>query len=236
MSTIYLNFFRNAIGNNLNKLLFITRTYIHFSHSSAQLSAHGVWIDNFSKTIRRAVPTEANGVYTPALWTGVAVFVGNTRDLDDRIRRAPNGDVIPAMPDNLLSQIDVVKTGIHHVMSTTPMQYDSSIAAKYDVRSIPLKIDTKRFPDMANIVDGDHVTLKSVLPSHMIEENIGSNRGLIAIIRKFYVDRGMDTNACDRYLTICADENIFWRVLKVLPRFCCSYMYVYHIQLSYCHR
>lgn len=211
--------------------------YIYFYHSSAQLSPHGLWIDNFSKNIARAVPTEAKGVYTPALWTGVAVFVGDTRELNDHIRRTPSGDVIPAMPDNLLSHLSVVKDGINHIMSDTPMQYDSSISTKYDVRSIPLKIDTTRYPDMARIVDGDHATLKSVLPSHMIEENIGSNRGLIAIIRKLYIDRGMDTDVCDRYLTICADENIFWRILKVcIYHICCSYMYVHHVQLSYCHR
>lgn len=200
--------------------------FIYFSRSSAQLSPHGIWIDNFSKNIARAVPTEAKGVYTPALWTGVAVFVGDTHELNDHVRHTPSGDVIHAMPDDLLSHMSVVKDGINHVMSTTPMQYDISIATKYDVRSIPLKIDTTRYPDMARIVDGDHATLKSVLPSHMIQENIGSNRGLIAIIRKLYIDRGMDTDTCDRYLTICADENIFWRILKVCPYYICSYIYI----------
>ena len=49
----------------------------------------------------------------------------------------------------------------------------------------------------------------------LVKENIGSNRGLIAVIRELYVEYGMGSEDCTRYLTLNLDENIFWRVLKV---------------------
>jgi hypothetical protein len=106
---------------------------------------------------------------------------------------------------------------------------------RYDVRNIPLKIDTKRFPDMKRTVDS--YGFDNVRPVDLLDINIGSNRGLIAIIRGLYEERKMGLeDQCDRYTTLNVDENIFWRVLKVpCPHvFLCLIVYGFVTCVSNC--
>jgi hypothetical protein len=176
---------------------------------------HVLWVDNFSKTIARTIPTEKKGTYTPALWTGTAAFKGDTAGISDTIVVGVNGDVVPAMPDSLLTYKYQVIAGVEYVMGQG-MFYDSqSLMRKYDVRNVPPKVDTRRHPEMKDVIDDGASSLANVLPVTLSKENIGSNRGLIAVIRELYVEYGMGSEECTRYLTLNLDENIFWRVLKV---------------------
>ena len=201
----------------------LTNLYTHgslihiyiYTHRDVQSGPHVIWIDNFSKILSRAIPSEQKGLYTSALWTGVAAFSGNTADIDDSVRVDNQGDIVPAMPDNLLQYKDAVASGVRATMRKGQFLYTDSLCNQYDVRTIPPKMDCKRFPALCGVVDDGSSTLNSVHPVDMLPQNIGSNRGLISIIRSFYENYKMDTEDCDRYLTINADENIFWRILKV---------------------
>lgn len=54
-------------------------------------------------------------------------------------------------------------------------------------------------------------------PYQIIDKNIGSNIGLLSILRHdFYDPMGMGTDECKRYVCLNLDENIFWRSLKVV--------------------
>ena len=198
-------------------IIFIKAQYIckHLHYRYVQSGPHVIWIDNFSKILSRSIPSEQKGLYTSALWTGVAAFSGDTADLDDGVRVDGQGDIVPAMPDNLLQYNDAVMNGIRATMRTGQYLYSNSLCEQYDVRTIPPKLDCKRFPELCGIVDDGSSTLSSVHPVDMLPQNIGSNRGFISIIRSFYEHYKMDTDDCKRYLTINADENIFWRILKV---------------------
>lgn len=153
-------------------------------------------------------------VFSSCLWTGVSLFACTDPSLSDRVVLDQNHRVVPAMPNNILLYQEAVYQSLQFFVERGYRQYDNSLVVRYDVRNIPLKIDTKRFPDMKRIVDS--YGFDNVRPVDLLDINIGSNRGLIAIIRGLYDDRKMGLeDQCDRYTTLNVDENIFWRVLKV---------------------
>jgi hypothetical protein len=50
----------------------------------------------------------------------------------------------------------------------------------------------------------------------LIKINIGSNEGLLTIMRQLYDDHGMSSDdTCPDYKIINVDENIYWRIIKV---------------------
>jgi hypothetical protein len=177
--------------------------------------AHYIWVDNFSKTIARTIPTLAKGVYSSMLWTGGALFVNPDPLMDDSVRVDAVGEIIPAMPNSLLDGRRVVQTAVTQILAEGKVYLKNSLVHKYTVNMIPPKIDTKQHPEMKSVIDNPMNTMANVYPDKLIEENIGSNRGLISIFRKMYMDWGMDTGDCHRYKSFNLDENIYWRVLKV---------------------
>jgi len=183
--------------------------------SEVRKGVHVLWIDNFSKTMARSIPTEQRGTYTPALWTGIAAFKGNTQDLDDSVVIDHDGDVVSAMPNCLLQYKDSVMTGVEFISHQGMFYNDVSLINQYDVRTVPPKVDTRMYPEMKQVIDSGANSLQNVCPVTLSPENIGSNRGLIAVIRELYDEYNMGEETCERYLTLNVDENIFWRILKV---------------------
>lgn len=202
--------------------LYYILLYIHI-YSDVALGPHFVWIDNFSKTMSRSVPTLSKGVYSSMLWTGVCLFAHPDTTINDSVRLDAIGEVIPAMPDNLLNGRDVVTKGVYGILREGAKYLDVSLVNKYTIRHVPPKIDVKLFPEMTAIVNNPVNTLAYVYPAKLIEENVGSNRGLVSIIRGMYEEWKMDTDECKRYKSLNLDENIYWRVLKVYLFVCASF-------------
>ena len=161
------------------------------------------------------MPTTGKDVFSSCLWTGCAAFSTDNTQLDMSIKYSPNGQIVPAMPDDLLVGRDTVVEGIRYTLRNCRKYYERSEVKRYDVRNIPLKIDTKKFPHLAHIVDHDKNTTKIVHPVKLIELNIGSNHGLISILRQMYEAEGMHNRTCARYHVLNVDENIYWRTMKV---------------------
>lgn len=175
---------------------------------------HVLWIDNFSKFFARSVPTMEKSVFSTCLWTGVSLFGCTDTKLSDTVVVDSNDCVVPAMPPDILMYQPSVSIALQYFLDKGYRQYDGSLVVQYDVRNIPLKIDTKRFPNMQPIVDS--YSFDNVRPVDLLDINIGSNRGLIAVLRGLYEDKKMGSEMdCQRYTTLNVDENIFWRVLKV---------------------
>lgn len=195
--------------------------------------AHYIWVDNFSKTVARTIPTLAKGVYTSMLWTGGALFVNPDPFMDDSVRVDAVGEIIPAMPNSLLDGSRVVSAAVTQILAEGKEYLAKSLVHKYTINMIPPKIDTKQHPEMKSIIDNPLNTMANVYPDKLIEENIGSNRGLVSIFRKMYMDWGMDTDDCHRYKSFNLDENIYWRVLKVL--FGCVAVFCTMLQLGQRH-
>ena len=181
---------------------------------------HLLWIDNFSKFISRSIPTADKGVFSQCLWTGVSLFslpdgVGDA--ISDRVQRGVDGRAIPAMPRDILQYQSGVMTAVYHVLSLGPEYNSSAAVTKYKVRTIPLKVDTNTFDEVADNVNS--YNMSHIRAVDLLEHNIGSNRGLLTILDTMCREKNIHGDApCTRYTTFNVDENIFWRILKVHNR------------------
>jgi hypothetical protein len=155
------------------------------------------------------------GSYNQCLWTGVAIFSHPNPNIDDSVKYS-DGDVISAMPDSILTHQSTVRDTIRYVIDKDMYYFDESLVKKYQVNNIPLKVDSKKYPETVDINNNVANSFNLVYPSDMIDINIGSNVGLVSIIRKLYEQYGMADNSCTRYYTLNVDENIYYRILKVL--------------------
>lgn len=146
------------------------------------------------------------------------MFSYQNSHLSDLCRVDQNGDVVPAMPNSILACSTQVIQEISSLAVESVRYYDISLVARYDVRSVPLKIDGERFADVEGIVNHARSKMAIVHPLKLVGKNIGSNRGLISVIRDYYNDYNMsgENGDCERYLNINVDENIYWRILKVM--------------------
>lgn len=197
---------------------------------------HITWLDNFSKFVSRSIPTLDQGLYSSCLWTGEAVF--HCDDLDENISDAIKfnamGEVVPAMPDELLS--DSVKHSVQNALQYVHSQgrhfFEDSLVNRYNINNVPLKIDTVRYPEMKQIEDKKNSTY-IVNAKRLINHNIGSNLGLINIIRNLYMEKQMHNDTCERYHYYNMDENIFWRVLKVCLNVLFLFFILLHISFMY---
>ena len=203
-------------------ILFMSMTTCtHHIHRDALQRPHFIWLDNFSKFISRSVPTSEKGVFAECLWTGVAIFKCSSQNVTDAVNRDDQGNVVPAMPIHILQNRNSVMSVLQNVIDEGVEYYDKSLVRQYDVRNVPLKIDVRRFPAMRATVES--YTMNDVQPLKLLKVNIGSNDGLLHILREIYVENTMhEDNKCQRYVSINADENIYWRILKVCTWFCLS--------------
>ena len=185
------------------------------------------WWDNFSKFQARQVPTIKKDIFASCLWTGVTVNEYTGPDVDVSVRRDSNGEVIPAMPSNLFAHQDMMLQGIREIYDEGRTYYNKSLVKRYDIVNVPLKVDTKKFPNLANSMNSVKNTTKHINPFKLIKHNIGSNLGLVTIMREYQEDNKMHLNDfVENYSTVNTDENIFYRGLKVLGCFCIFSLFV----------
>ena len=177
---------------------------------------HYLWIDNFSKFLRKSVPTASSGVYATCNWTGAAVFETNDDSLDDHVRRYFNDTIIAAMPDNILECNADVRAKLKEIMLEGRNYYDVSYVKHDGVNNVPPKINTRTWPNLKDRIECKENSMNAIYPQKLIDINIGSNAGLCTIMRQLYDQYNMhDTTVCERYLNLNVDENIYWRVMKV---------------------
>lgn len=197
-----------------------------------------IWMDNFSKMYNQRFPGVDRDGWRNCLWAGVAFkrYQGLTPictevkyDLSNRLR--------PAMPDALFDDdvCAVVWNLFQEVDKEGEAYLEKSLCRKYDVRTIPLKIypDKEREPELYNRVLLSPDGLRGFLPQQIIAENIGSNIGLIRILKTVLkehpipppqgnVDQdGLCPDVADvngrkaQYRFIKVDMGIYHRIMKV---------------------
>ena len=190
---------------------------------------HVLWFDNFSKFQRRQIITAETDVFSPCLWTGVTINEYSGPQVDDGVQENADGAIVPAMPDNLFECEDKVKATIDKVYSLGSGYYEVSLVKRFAINNIPLKIDLEAHEEMREHISPIKGTMKYIHPHKLIKQNIGSNRGLLTIFRKFQEDRKMPFHgACTQYSTLNVDENIYYRLLKVLLLFLCRLFSIFH--------
>jgi len=199
----------------------------HHSISSQQqvqgkeLQPHVAWWDNFSKFHAHSIPTASKNVFSSCLWTGMTIneYVGPK--VDDKVTYCPSFHVVPAMPDNICQERSVVDHKILACYNKGRRYYNNSMVKKFNIASVPLKIDVMANPKMKDMVDNPKNAGRLIHPHRLNSNNIGSNRGLTNILREYQEEHKMHLHgACTTYKCINSDENIFYRMLKVPPFFC----------------
>ena len=184
------------------------------------------WWDNFSKFQARQVPTIKKDIFASCLWTGVTVNEYTGPPVDVSVRTDATGAIIPAMPDDLFAHQALMLKGFDDVYLEGREFFSRSMVKKYDIVNVPLKVDTKRFPNLAATMNSVKNTTKHINPYKLIKHNIGSNLGLVTILREYQDDNKMNLHGTvHKYSTINTDENIFYRGMKVFIFmsyfFCC---------------
>ena len=176
-----------------------------------------MWVDNFSKTLARSSPNLRDGVWTPMLWTGVAFKMCDVADnFDFDYQYADDGAVIPGMPPTLFGNEDEVERLARWlcVGAGVVKFYADSIAVKYEVSSIPPKVAPQRILEpavrarLAKSRDG----LDRFHQSSIVDFNIGSNLGLMHIVKYILADEVLGAGG---YLILNVDMNIYDRLIKV---------------------
>jgi hypothetical protein len=178
---------------------------------------HVQWWDNFSKFCAYSIPTLNKNTYASMLWTGVTVNAYTGPDVDIAVKLDDQGEVVPAMPADLFAtqaQVSRKISDIHPQIVNYFTRF--SLVRKYQVNSVPLKIDTQKYPALVRLVSTEKNNLKHIHPHKLIKKNIGSNRGLLSIAREFQEEHKLHlAGVCQTYKTLNLDENIYYRLLKV---------------------
>ena len=186
-----------------------------------QSGQYSQWWDNFSKFMARQVPTIKKDIFASCLWTGVTVNEYIGPPINVSVQLDATGEVVPAMPSDLFAHQALLLQGINETYNEGKEYLNNSLVKRYDVVNVPLKVDTKRFPDLAATMNSTKNTTNHINPYKLIKHNSGSNLGLATIMREYQDDMKMTLHgAVTNYSTINTDENIFYRGMKVYICWC----------------
>ena len=170
---------------------------------------HVKWLDNFSKFYAIAVQGLA-GAAAECLWTA--------RGLHRYVGPPVSSVLVPnvrGMPINLFSPsiILLLKQKVAAADAVSYSYLKDSVCFKFTVRQVPLKPDPAVVgnPALAAVLRESRDGMRNFFPLGMLPENIGSNRGLLLILKDMY---GVQPRP-GHYSFLSADCNIFLRLLKV---------------------
>jgi hypothetical protein len=123
---------------------------------------------------------------------------------------------VPAMPEQLFSPASLLWLyDLIDKVDADRTTYDSCLAVKYRVRNVPLKPDPANVEDKyKEVVAESRDGMSHFFPKKIVPLNIGSNDGLVEVLRKLWDDHKASANA-HQYKYIVADTNIFWRSIRV---------------------
>ena len=177
------------------------------------------WIDNFSKCYAVAMQGVASGAFSDCNWTGRAFKSYIGPDVDILIR-----DRV-AMPDNIFSTqiIGTVKRSLKQSFSQQKWFYlRNSLVKQFKICNIPLKpvVDAKEKPELHAVLAESRDGLRQFHPDAILPHNVGSNRGLLLVLKMFSDQRSGDDN---RFHFLTADCNIFMRIMKVMIFMICVF-------------
>lgn len=203
-------------------------------HSDLALRPHVVWLDNFSHSYAAQLQGIASGAYKSCLWTGEAWHEWRARPncapVDLTFVKDADGNVIPAMQPMAIAQptFERVQGWMKQLDAKDPDMFSRSVVKRYHVTRVPLKPsikDARRLGrhDLAQILKEHRDGIGYMHPRRIIDLNIGSNRGLLQILKMFSDERKCPE--ATQYSVVCVDCNIFVRTLKV----CWLLLFLHHV-------
>jgi hypothetical protein len=181
--------------------------------------AHTLWLDNFSKIRAMQFPDLELGAWQDCCWTGYAVRESRI-DVDMSIRmNNETKEIEPAMPHHIYEMYPTLKQAFlvyNEPTAECPSLYSDSLTTLLGVSNVPLKPSHLRLskPEHKQAVHEGHDSLDNCFPEGIVATNIGSNKGLLQLMRNHY-ESVCVTNVGKRYSCLNVDSNIFDRILKV---------------------
>ena len=203
-------------------------------------STYVTWIDNYNAKWRMKKQNIKKDGLQLANWTGIAVREYTGPYVDMTVRRNEEKEIIPALPDDLFQHIPAVikfiqeqsqyefDTSIRdHPLATQtgmchfPYLFDTSRMVNWGVDRVPLKPNPKSpaLPMEYKIaIEQSPDTLTNFYPKAMISSNIGSNVGIVKILKDFFMEivQRQKYQHLEKYYIISCDENIYKRAMRVL--------------------
>jgi hypothetical protein len=177
-----------------------------------------VWVDNFSKTLGRQLPSIQVGAWSNCLWTGVALRQCDVRlGISLKLMTNEDGETIPAMPEDPFEYVsDVTKMWTKY---RPGLDYrDNSMMVRWKVCSVPIK-------PALHLVDDDSYRqalkdkacgLDTMYPKELVAENIGALVGFARVMRTHYEDKKQDREGeCKQYTVFNVDIKIYEMMVKV---------------------
>ena len=169
-----------------------------------------MWVDNFSKCHAVALQGIASGAFRDCNWTGQAIKVYQGPDVSVDI------DSLPAMPDHIFDTgtASIVRRSIRTLCKQKWKYLQQSWVERFKVNTVPVKpvVDPLAFPNLHQVLNESRDGLRNFHPMAIMPQNIGSNRGLMLILKHISDSR---SNASG-FQFLCADCNIFMRIMKVM--------------------
>jgi hypothetical protein len=224
----------NMSNNKQNKILNkhhstnydITTTTIISDIRKLTEGAHTTWIDNFSKVYAAGLQGILTPSYAECLWTGVAIrpYAGSkVFDLH------PDHQVTDdCMPEDLFDdgiENRLFKLVENQMQSCVKRNDDGDVrmmekswCVRMKVNSVPLKphvneVDSKY---LRRVLNESRDGMTFFRPQAILPHNIGSNRGLLQILRdRMDVYANNKADGKPRLDIINSDPNIFARIIKV---------------------
>jgi hypothetical protein len=180
--------------------------------------AHTLWLDNFSKIRALQFPDLELGTWQDCNWTGMAMRVSRV-DVDMNLRLNEAKEIEPAMPHHVYKIYPTMKHAFMVLNPSTPKcpkLHTKSLTTLLGVKNVPLKPshETLNKPEHRAAVHEGHDSLDTCFPEGIVAINIGSNKGLLQLMRNHY-ESVCVANAGKRYSCLNVDANIFDRILKV---------------------
>ena len=214
--------------------------YICFCRDIEESSTYVTWIDNYNAKWRMKQQNIQKDGLQLANWTGIAVREYRGADIDMTVRRDDKNCIVPALPNDLFKHIpgviNFVKNLSQHIlqlhgerkhpfenltgMSNFPFLFDTSFMVKWGVDRVPLKPNPRSPrlpPEYKKAIEESPDTLTNFYPKAILPTNIGSNVGIVKILKDFYTDvvKRQKKQQVERYYIITCDENIYKRAMRV---------------------
>jgi hypothetical protein len=200
---------------------------------------HTIWWDNFNRAFAVNMQSVIKDAHALCNWTGMAMRIPDA-SLDTSgisLQLVPDQPAFPS--ENIFADEFWKLAGLTWRLkqATTPAGISKFEAGNWtvihNVNRIPVKalVDKRRFPETHKRSDEGRTGLKNFFPTEMSSENIGSNLGLLALL-KTEMDAHLARADADKvYRVIISDCNIFNRIVKVQYFAFHSY---FHPRLQHC--
>jgi hypothetical protein len=188
---------------------------------SMQDETHVVWIDNYQKKAKFHNVTFARGNWNDNQWTTKCLFMPPAHLRETTVPLVVlvrDGVVVPAMPNDFMLQVDKFKANMALFGSKAQLARQSECRMK-SVDNVPLKPKPCAYPPgpVKTALEANIDGLQNTIPVCITEENIGSNKGFLQVVRREWEQHQARCAATgvQKYLVLLADINIFDRLVKV---------------------